>query len=153
MDVNWNSQFDPGLNRLLVQRFTALRHVSHRLAESVMTRPAGLLSVITLPGVYSVIVPPPSVVVVVVVVLEVCPHANGATTASAMLNNVFFILIPFPFLDSLCAIARRLPLNQEGGARFSMIRMSEFIRVPANGFWQSHLGENETTVRGRCREI
>jgi hypothetical protein len=49
------------------------------------------LSVITLPGVYSVIVPPPSVVVVVVVVLDVCAHANGATTASAMLSIVFFI--------------------------------------------------------------
>src|SRR5205085_3572031 len=38
-------------------------------------------------------VPPPSVVVVVVVVLEVCPQANGATTASAMLSRVFFIVI------------------------------------------------------------
>src|SRR3954451_13931229 len=46
----------------------------------------------TLPGVYSVMVPPPSVVVVVVVVLEVCAQANGATNASAMLNIVFFIL-------------------------------------------------------------
>jgi len=52
--------------------------------------------VITLPGVYSVIVPPPSVVVVVVDVLDVCAHANGATTASAMLSIVFFTANPFP---------------------------------------------------------
>jgi hypothetical protein len=45
-------------------------------------------------------VPPPSVVVVVVVVLDVCAQANGATKASAMLNNVFFIL-SLSFLDSL----------------------------------------------------
>src|ERR1700720_1193287 len=51
------------------------------------------LSVSTLPGVYSVIMPSLSVVVVVVVVLEVCPQANGATTASAMLSSVFFIVI------------------------------------------------------------
>src|SRR5438270_12875746 len=52
----------------------------------------------TLPGVYSVIVPPPSVVVVVVVVLEVCAQANGATNASAMLSIVFFtFILPFGF--------------------------------------------------------
>jgi hypothetical protein len=33
------------------------------------------------------------VVVVVVVVLEVCPQANGAITASAMLSSVFFMVI------------------------------------------------------------
>src|SRR5436190_13256715 len=41
-------------------------------------------------------VPPPSVVVVVVLVVLVCPQANGATNASAMLSNVFFI-VPFRF--------------------------------------------------------
>src|SRR6266498_3529130 len=56
------------------------------------------LSTITLPGVYSVIVPLPSVVVVVVVVSETCAHANGATTARARLINMFFIVF-FPLLS------------------------------------------------------
>src|SRR6266496_3346766 len=46
----------------------------------------------TLPGVYSVIVPLPSVVVVVVVVSETCPHANGATTAKAMVKSIFLMI-------------------------------------------------------------
>jgi len=42
-----------------------------------------------------VIVPLPSVVVVVVVLVpETCAHANGATTATAMLKSIFF-MIPF----------------------------------------------------------
>jgi hypothetical protein len=45
--------------------------------------------------VYSVIVPLPSVVVVVVVVSETCAHANGATTANAMLKSNFFMISPF----------------------------------------------------------
>jgi hypothetical protein len=45
-----------------------------------------------LPGVYSVIVPLPSVVVVVVVVSETCAHANGATTAKAILSSCFIVL-------------------------------------------------------------
>jgi len=45
-----------------------------------------------LPGEYSVIVPLPSVVVVVVVVSETCPHANGATTAKAMVKSIFLII-------------------------------------------------------------
>jgi len=45
--------------------------------------------------VYSVIVPLPSVVVVVVVVSETCAHANGATTANAMLRSNFFMIPPF----------------------------------------------------------
>src|SRR6266496_807663 len=49
------------------------------------------LSTIVLPGEYSVIVPLPSVVVVVVVVSDTCAHAKGATTARAILSNVFFI--------------------------------------------------------------
>src|SRR6266496_4698878 len=56
------------------------------------------LSTIVFPGVYSVIVPLPSVVVVVVVVSETCAHANGATTAKAILNSIFFIVL-FPFLS------------------------------------------------------
>src|SRR4029450_10392491 len=60
---------------------------------------------IVLPGLYCVIVPLPSVVVVVVVVSETCPHANGATTAKAMVKNIFFI---FPFLV-LVAMAITLP--------------------------------------------
>jgi len=31
-------------------------------------------------------------VVVVVVVSETCPHANGATTAKAMVNSIFLII-------------------------------------------------------------
>src|SRR6266699_2389846 len=54
-------------------------------------------STIALPGVYSVIVPLPSVVVVVVVVSETCPHANGATTAKAMLKSTFLMILPFFF--------------------------------------------------------
>jgi hypothetical protein len=50
----------------------------------------------TLPGEYSVIVPLPSVVVVVVVVVsETCPHANGATTAKAMVKSIFLMISPF----------------------------------------------------------
>src|SRR6266481_8613822 len=49
----------------------------------------------TLPGVYSVIVPLPSVVVVVVVVSETCAQAKGAISARAKLSNVVFILL-FP---------------------------------------------------------
>src|SRR5438270_371104 len=57
-------------------------------------------------------VPPPSVVVVVVVVLEVCPQANGATTASAMLSRVFFIVIlPLVFPRA----GRTLPPSLETG--------------------------------------
>lgn len=41
----------------------------------------------TLPGVYSVIVPLPSVVVVVVVVSETCAHANGAAIIRAKLST------------------------------------------------------------------
>jgi len=33
-------------------------------------------------------------VVVVVVVSETCAHANGATTAKAMLKNIFFMISP-----------------------------------------------------------
>jgi hypothetical protein len=74
------------------------------------------LSVITLPGVYSVMVPPPSVVVVVVLVVLVCAHANGATNASEMLSNVFFIVpFRFEFPLSLMRSARRLLLAREGG--------------------------------------
>jgi hypothetical protein len=29
-----------------------------------------------------------------VVVSETCPHANGATNAKAMLNNIFFMFFP-----------------------------------------------------------
>jgi hypothetical protein len=48
--------------------------------------------------VYSVIVPLPSVVVVVVVVSETCPHANGATTAKAILKSIFFMISLSSFL-------------------------------------------------------
>src|SRR5439155_6061007 len=57
--------------------------------------PALSLSTIVLPGVYSVIVPLPSVVVVVVVVSETCAHANGATTAKAILSSSCFIVLSF----------------------------------------------------------
>jgi hypothetical protein len=36
-------------------------------------------------------------VVVVVVVSETCAHANGATTANAMLRSNFFMISPFLF--------------------------------------------------------
>ena len=72
----------------------------------------------TLPGVYSVIVPPPSVVVVVVVVLEVCAQANGATNASAMLSIVFFILI-LPFRFSLNRTPGDNPLSEQARAVLS----------------------------------
>ncbi len=59
-----------------------------------------------LPGVYSVIVPLPSVVVVVVVVSETCPHANGATTAKAMLKSIFFMIS----LSCLCCGGNKSPV-------------------------------------------
>ena len=48
---------------------------------------------ITLPGVYSVIVPLPSVVVVVVVVSETYAHAKGVATARIILTNILFIVL------------------------------------------------------------
>jgi hypothetical protein len=92
------------------------------------------LSVITLPGVYSVIVPPPSVVVVVVVdVLDVCAHANGATTANAMLSIVFFTANPFPLWIPSVRFARRLLLVREGGARFPLDSDEAGGAVPDEG--------------------
>jgi len=84
--------------------------------------------VITLPGVYSVIVPPPSVVVVVVVVLEVCAQANGATNASAMLSIVFFTFIPslwVPFGERV-----EFLLTRERSIRSLLIRIRTAIRFP-----------------------
>jgi hypothetical protein len=82
--------------------------------------------------VYSVIVPPPVVVVVVVVVLDVCAQANGATKASAMLSNVFFILslslwIPFN------AIARRHLPSRGSAIHFLIIRIKSGARFPDCG--------------------
>src|SRR5437762_6253811 len=68
------------------------------------------LSTIALPGVYSVIVPLPSVVVVVVVVSETCPHANGATTANAMLKSTFLIVFSLSCLVAV-AVSLRVPVE------------------------------------------
>jgi hypothetical protein len=59
--------------------------------------------------VYSVIVPLPSVVVVVVVVSETCPHANGATTANAILKSTFLIV-----LSLSCLVAVAVSLSRAG---------------------------------------
>src|SRR5262249_54981962 len=58
---------------------------------------------ITLPGVSSVIAPLPPVVVVVVV-CETCAHANGATTAQAVLSKNIFL-----FSCLLCSFRRGEP--------------------------------------------
>ena len=91
--------FYPRLDSFLIQSLAALGHVCNLfLSDSGSCAPLVSLSAITLPGAYSVTVRHRPVVVVVVVVLEVCPQANGATTANAMLNIVFFIVIlPFGF--------------------------------------------------------
>jgi hypothetical protein len=80
------------------------------------------LSVIKLPGVYSVIVPPPSVVVVVVVVLEVCAQANGATTASAMLSNFSFTDDLFLLWISRKGEHRETPSRSRRQVRFLIVR-------------------------------
>jgi hypothetical protein len=92
MDANGYAELDPRLDCRLIKSFPALGHVCDRFSELIRRGPLVSLSAITLPGVYSVMVPLPVVVVVVVVVLEVCPQANGATNASAMLSIVFFTL-------------------------------------------------------------
>jgi hypothetical protein len=79
-------------------------------------------------------VPPPSVVVVVVVVLDVCAQANGATKASAMLSNVFFISFPSLWVP-FSAIARRHLPSREGAIRFLIIRMKTALRFPAAVFF------------------
>jgi len=66
-----------------------------------------------------VIVPLPSVVVVVVVVCETCAHANGATTAKAILSNIFFIvLFPFSFYDGANSPANDLSSTPENAPQF-----------------------------------
>src|SRR3954468_21648895 len=73
-------------------------------------------------------VPPPSVVVVVVVVLEVCAQANGATTASAMLSIVFFILsFPLDFFP-LCERQETTCSPRAGAFRFLLLRMRGLLR-------------------------
>jgi hypothetical protein len=79
-------------------------------------------------------VPPPSVVVVVVVVLEVCPQANGATTASAMLSNVFFTDIP-SLLDSLLRSPGDASSREKGQFAFHLIRMTPEHRFPIVAFF------------------
>jgi hypothetical protein len=101
------------------------------------------LSVITLPGVYSVIVPPPSVVVVVVVVLEVCAQANGATNASAMLSTVFFIFISFPLNNprgrfESFSLEKVRPLSDDSDGKRDLVPGSKHFLSPAPRFPNSH---------------
>src|SRR5437773_10413819 len=90
---------------------------------------------IVLPGVYSVIVPVPSVVVVVVVVSETCAHANGATTANAMLRSNFFMISPFLFS---CGNDKRplSPLSFENSENLPLhsIRMQHGPRMLKSSF-------------------
>ena len=67
MNADRDANFDSGFYDVLIQDFATPSHI----------------------------VPLPWVVVVVLVVSETCPHANGATTANAMLKSIFFM---FPFL-------------------------------------------------------
>ena len=98
MDPDWDTHLNSRSNGIFVQDLAAPRHISDRLAKAVRPRSLLSLSMIALPGVYSVIVPLPSVVVVVVVVSETCAHANGATTANNMLKSIFFMISLFSFL-------------------------------------------------------
>jgi hypothetical protein len=50
-----------------------------------------------------------SVVVSCVVVVLVCANANGAINAHTNIINVFFIILPFVFLDSLPANSTDAP--------------------------------------------
>ena len=79
-----------------------------------------------LPGVYSVIVPLPSVVVVVVVVSETCPHANGATTANAILKSVFFMI---PLSCFSCCGGKLSVYRLNSGAGRRICRHIRFART------------------------
>src|ERR1043166_4186091 len=93
------------------------------------------------------VVPSLVVVVVVVVVLEVCPQANGATTASAMLSNVFFMMLPSVWLQRArrshdspsLETGSRLPLwkgiriGKENWTRAKNALRSRFAREFRNG--------------------
>jgi len=87
-------------------RLTEIDELSTTQIDILSVTQIKSLSTIALPGVYSVIVPLPSVVVVVVVVSETCPHANGATTANAMLKSTFLIVFS---LSCLVAVAVSFP--------------------------------------------
>ena len=92
MDADWDTHFDSRPDGVFIQHLTASGHISDGLAEAISPGPLVSLSTIALPGVNSVIVPLPSVVVVVVVISDTCAHANGATTANAMLKSIFFMI-------------------------------------------------------------
>jgi hypothetical protein len=81
----------------------------------VGSRPPLSLSTITLPGVYSVMVPLPSVVLVVVVVSETCAHVKGAVITRAILTSIFFIYFP---------------LSVVGGQTLHDQRFSSMKRIP-----------------------
>jgi hypothetical protein len=85
-----------------------------------------------LPGLNSVIVPEASVVVVVVVVSDTWAHANGAATASAMLNITFFI---FGFLRCSPGPTERIAgslaagaVHKTTGSNISIYEDAGFIR-------------------------
>src|SRR6266404_5850889 len=108
VDANGNAHFDSGFHGLFVENLAAPAHISDRFTEAIVHRSTGLLKNDCTARTVLSDFPVSSVAAVVVVVVcwfgfgtswvfisgcrRVCPHANDATTAKAVVNSIFFMI-------------------------------------------------------------